>query len=364
MAKFNAAFSLSTTKCSNSTLRPHPFQNSDFGDYASQQKKKGVYFPSIDIKTYILHTKRVNKNEKYIEIQCSVSKLLFGSSYYEPTATHLNVFLEKLQRALLEVGLRISMVEIAKAILQRVDFSKNLYFTNNEDIDDIMAVVALYDFKAGADFQKTAFGRHQNYELVNHYRKSKNFKFYNKMAELKTNGFTATELLLAKDKSLRVLRIECSLNKKVAMQNCITNARKQNGLPKLKHYTIADVFDEAVARQALMTELGQVINLARARVFSFQTVSQGERLDLIMKHISKTQYAYLVLYYVNRVLAVGFHRTEQEIRKHHGRKTSRHVKNITDTLLLFPVPKTKKFNVSKRIIDELGRFVLQPGAVI
>lgn len=311
-----------------------------------------------------MHTKRGNKNEKYIEIQCSVSKLLFGSSYYEPTAAHQNIFLEKLQRALFDVGLRISMAEIAKAVLQRVDFSKNLYFTNNENIDDLMAVVALYDFKAGADFRKTEFGRHKHYELVNHYRNSKNFKFYNKMAEIRANGFTATELLLAKDESLRVLRIECSLNKKVAMQNCITNARKQNGLPKLKHYTIADVFDESVARQALMTELGQVINLARARVFSFKTVPEEAKLDLIMKHISKTQYAYLVLYYVNRVLAVGFHRTEKEIRKHHGRKTSRHINHVNDALLMIPASKTKKFNVSKRILDELGRFVLQPGTVI
>ncbi len=364
MSKFKAAFSLSTTKCSNSTSQPRPFKNSEYGDYSSQQKKKGIYFPNIDIKTYILHTKKVNKSEKYIEIQCSVSKLLFGSSYYEPTAAHLNIFLEKLQRALLEVGLRVPMADLMQAVLHRVDFSKNLYFTNNENIDDLMAVVALYDFKAGADFKKTEFERQKNYQLVNHYRKSKNFKFYNKMAELQANGFTATEKLLAKDESLRVLRIECSLNKKVAMQNCITNARKQNGLPKLKHYTIADVFDESVARQALMTELGQVINLARARVFSFKTVPEDMKLDLIMKHISKTQYAYLVLYYVNRVLAVGFHRTEQEIRKHHTRKTSRHVKNITDALLLFPVPKTKKFNVSKRIIDELGRFDLQPGTVI
>ena len=88
--------------------------------------KRGIYKPRLSI------TNRFNttgRSETTLTIELSLSKLLYGNNFEELQDTDFDLIIDKLQKALKDMGIRVFRELLIKAPVSAVHYSKNIILT-------------------------------------------------------------------------------------------------------------------------------------------------------------------------------------------------------------------------------------------
>lgn len=192
-----------------------------YNNPSAAYKKLGLYQPRL---TYTERPKGGYIKSYQLAVEFSAPKLLFGNNFTELTNTDFDTVIAKLSEVLrITYGVWVFPHLLANARVGKIDYSKNIVFTDRTPVSTITEILRKADISRTYDVQHTNFknGGHVYHIHTN----ALDIAFYDKIADLHQNrvsekrsyekgGYTQLSLLdeLEKQKMVSVARFEIRLN--------------------------------------------------------------------------------------------------------------------------------------------------------
>lgn len=192
-------------------------------------KQSGITVPKLQ---YVEQPPTKDRTRSHtLNIELSLPKLLFGNNFDELTDELFSAVINELYKRLRTVyGLRISPNKIMQAEVSRIDYSKNIIFTDRTPVSTIIGLMATGDISKTYDVQKTDF---RNGGLIYHIHANIiDIVMYDKVADLRQakvserrshekNNYSQLKLVdeFDKHKNLTVGRLEIRLSSKSKIRN-------------------------------------------------------------------------------------------------------------------------------------------------
>lgn len=125
-------------------------------DANKSYKKVGIYVPNL---IYVEQPATKNRKRTFtLNIELSLPKLFFGNNFDELTDEQFPAVVHELHKRLRNVyGLRISERKLAQSEVSKIDYSKNIIFTDRTPVSTIISAVAMANISKTYDVQKTNF---------------------------------------------------------------------------------------------------------------------------------------------------------------------------------------------------------------
>ena len=189
---------------------------------SSAYKKRGIYQPRL---TYMERPSgRYGTIAHELAIELSLPKLMFGNNFTELTDADFEPLVKKLSDTLRTTyNVWVLPHILAKASVRKIDYSKNIIFTDRTPVSVIIGNIRTADISKTYDVQNTNFknGGH----IYHIHTNSLDVAFYDKVADLhqekvsskrsyEKDGFIQMSLLdeLEKQKTVSVARMEVRIN--------------------------------------------------------------------------------------------------------------------------------------------------------
>lgn len=187
---------------------------------SSANKKKGIYQPRL---TYTERPIARGRNYE-LAIELSLPKLMFNNNFNELTDADFEAVVKKLSDTVKATyGIWLLPLQLRKASIRKIDYSKNIIFTDRTPVANVLANIRTADISKVYDIQNTDFrnGGH----IYHIHTNSLDIAIYDKVADLKQerispkrsrekDGYIQMNLLdeLERQKSVTVTRLEVRLN--------------------------------------------------------------------------------------------------------------------------------------------------------
>lgn len=125
-------------------------------DANKSYKRIGAYVPKL---VYVEQPATKDRKRTYtLNIELSLPKLFFGNNFDELTNNQFSDVVHELHKRLRNVyGLRISEYKLAQSEVAKIDYSKNIIFTDRTPVSTIISAVAMANISKTYDVQKTDF---------------------------------------------------------------------------------------------------------------------------------------------------------------------------------------------------------------
>ena len=151
-------------------------------DANESYKRIGVYVPKL---IYIEQPATKDRKRTYtLNIELSLPKLFFGNNFDELTDEQFPAVVHELHKRLRNVyGLRISERKLAQSEVAKIDYSKNIIFTDRTPVSTIINAVALAGISKTYDVQKTDF--RNGGQIYHIHANIIDIAIYDKVADLK-----------------------------------------------------------------------------------------------------------------------------------------------------------------------------------
>ncbi len=119
-----------------------------------------------------------------LNIEVSLPKLFFGNNFDELTDSQFSDVVHELHKRLRNVyGLRISEYKLAQSEVAKIDYSKNIIFTDRTPVSTIINAVSLAGISKTYDVQKTDF--RNGGQIYHIHANTVDIVIYDKVADLK-----------------------------------------------------------------------------------------------------------------------------------------------------------------------------------
>lgn len=220
-------------------------------------KKQGVYSPLV-----WLETQNRRGLQRFICIQVSLPKLMFGTNLFEVDETHFNQIVTKLHKLLAQWKIYISREQIAKGYIARIDFGKIIKLPKNfTNATDFIEKLEKSGYRSRSDLTKRDVRQGKEGYWIKYYNSTSSVTFYDKMAEINSQGYTEAEkglikLLQQRRLTKNILRFEVSLQKTQKVGYVLNRITRQ----KKRKYTFEEVFKEEIAKNVLLYYLNSTFN--------------------------------------------------------------------------------------------------------
>ncbi|HJQ08720.1 MAG TPA: phage/plasmid replication protein [Candidatus Saccharimonadales bacterium] len=145
-------------------------------------KREGIYLPKL---RYVERPRTQSRSKTYeLYIELSLTKLYFGNNFSELTDNMFSAVVNVLSEALLDIyDVSVSPTEIEQATVSRIDYSKNIVFTDRTPVSTIINTLATAEVPKTYDMQNT---NHKNGGQTYHiHTNSIDIVLYDKVADLR-----------------------------------------------------------------------------------------------------------------------------------------------------------------------------------
>lgn len=238
---------------------------------ADDYKKYG-YLPNLTI-SYAKSQYGQGFYLDYFKLQCSVPKVLFGSSYFMSDGSDLGIFCEILSSKLRIFGIILTKEQIAGLSLSSFTCSYNILLPTlfGSPVTFLKKIVLLDTAKYIRNVLNTDFDETVDGFSVRSYSQNTGYGIYDKGSQLINNAKTSDELELKEKLQKReiphcILRFERIYQRKVSIKSEVNRYFKR---PHTTNPTIRDIFNEGLCKGILsdMTDkLGKTLNLISAEL--------------------------------------------------------------------------------------------------
>jgi hypothetical protein len=279
--------------------------------YAKAQKKKGLYFPHIEMKQ-----DKKGGEIKGLEIQASLPRLDFGSSIFEVDESRLDPIYKKTIKCLEEVGIITSKEELERAVIKRADFCKNIiippYFGTAKQV---IRRLEGFNYKQSSGFKHWENMDNEEGVKINFYNTSQGYVIYDKVSEIKSNGYTILEEQLKeaiKEGKLKsnIIRFELSFHKPATFEACLRKHLKA----KNKHFTLRDILNNDLAKNILIEAFDKVYQPSFILTIALSEMKENELEDfLTSKNLPVRDQAFMQ-FWVNKAIKIGIQQALEELR--------------------------------------------------
>lgn len=220
-------------------------------------KQTNIYVPQLQF----VETPSWSKGKERIctlYVEASLPKLFFGNNFDELTDELFSAVTNKLSTLIWTIyDIKIPPQDIAQAFIARIDYSKNIVFTNRTPVSSIIDTVAGGDIPKTYDVQKTDF---RNGGMIYHVHANIiDIVFYDKVADLAQakvserrshEKYNYTQLKLVeefeKNQNISVFRYEIRLNSMAKIRKELTAVGVSDDIRFCK------VFSTDISRKVLL----------------------------------------------------------------------------------------------------------------
>lgn len=221
---------------------------------SSENKKKGIYQPRL---TYTERPVRGGKNYE-LAIELSLPKLMFNNNFSELDDADFEAVVKKLSDTIrVTYGIWLFTHQIRQASVRKIDYSKNIIFTDRTPVSNVLANIRTADVSKVYDIQNTDF---RNGGHVYHiHSNSLDIAIYDKVADLKQerispkrsrekDGYVQMNLLdeLERQKTVTVARLEVRLNGLRKIRSELAKIGVTHGI------TFAEMYSSDTSQKILM----------------------------------------------------------------------------------------------------------------
>lgn len=234
---------------------PHTGRIKAYGNPTHSDKQRGIYKPRVTYSEQI----RTGASRTYqLAIELSLPKLIYGNNFSELSDSDFTNITQELASALKQhYGIVVTPRQLEQASVAKVDYSKNIIFTNHTPISSIVSHMAKANIAKTFDVQKTDF---KNGGLAYHakHTNSLDVVMYDKIADLKQSaisekrteekdGYVQRSLLkqLYSNQHLSVARFEVRLNRASKLRDELVS----RGL--VEELTFRELFSSRVSQKVL-----------------------------------------------------------------------------------------------------------------
>ena len=251
-----------------------------YNNPSSSYKKLGIYQSRL---TYTERPRGYNIKAYELAIEFSAPKLLYSNNFTELKDTDFDTVIEQLKEVLRKTyGVWMFPHQLANAQVGKIDYSKNIVFTDLTPVSSITEILRKADISRSYDVQHTNFknGGHVYHIHTNSF----DIAFYDKVADLKQtkisekrsyekSGYTQLNLLdeLEKQKTVSVARLEIRLNGLAKLRNEL----KAVGIDSTD-LRFSSLFKTEISRRVLLRHWKNIFDeLPKAPYATLGTVEQN-----------------------------------------------------------------------------------------
>lgn len=298
--------------------------------YRNDLKKQGIYFPSLEISR---PERAYKKEEKYLNIQVSLTKMLYGSNAFEIDENDIGKIYNKMISLLNNAGVETSINNLKQAIIRRADFSKivilPVYLGKANEI--ILKLVG-FNYKPSSVFDFMNYKKELG-AFIRFGNSTQKYTVYDKIGEIvaKEKKHTKTEDTIIKAMNLRednrrVLKFELSYNRKDSFEKAMRSRLKIN---KKRNYCLEEILKLELSQNILTKVFDSVFNSIAVGLVSLSEMEEN-KLFAYLENSNLSQLKQRELYYwVRMATKNGIGGTWSEIkRKYKGGSISKKKKDI------------------------------------
>lgn len=268
--------------------------------YAKNWKKKGVYCPLFSLKNGCSGKEEL---KEILEIQFSLSKIIYGTNAFEIDIYNLSDICEQLLFFLKGLGIETTKESLLNAIVRRVDFSKIIIIPPYLGMaNKVIKSLSGFDYKPQSHFEKQTFGDSQYGTSMKFLNSTQGFVIYDKIYEIIKNGYTTQEKWLVEsynkgDIKRNLIKIELSLQRKDSLE-AVLNRRILN---KKKDFTLEEIISNKEACKAILLDsFNKVINPISTGLITLSEMEDNKLLDYLYSSVL-TQHQREKLYFWVRI---------------------------------------------------------------
>lgn len=308
-----------------------------YTDYAQRCKAEGRYFPQVHLIEQSRQTKRgMVPTERYLDVQVSLPKLIFGTSIFDINEHLLPTAVQKLVEALGEIKVGILPDDVFEAVVVRVDYSKILQISGSfGTTDQILRTLVQYDAKQSSDFNRRDYQSGREGFYIKFFNSSQGFVIYDKFDEIVANGKTNLEQEIARlykagKWTKGALRIELSLEKKQTVEATL---RQFSDTGKKKNFTLRDVAKTNIAKTCLLRTFENIYVKDFSRLVRLGGLKDTELLKLIGEYTNGFRDRAVLYYLAHRVRKIGLKEAVGELKRDASSATVGRYKKAVETIL-------------------------------
>lgn len=285
--------------------------------YAEEQKKKGRYFPRIQMPEVVRSRDGAVEKIKTLEIQVSLPKLVYGTNLFEIDGYALDKICNILVACLKELGIETQNAEIRRAVLKRVDFSKIIkipsFFGNATQAINLLSK---FNYKPRAEFSEKQYFSKQEGLTLKFWNKTQGYAIYDKFGEFVSNAHTLFEQNLVKaleEKNVKrhFLKFEFSLQRKQSMEALLRRHLKS----KKTDFTLSEILlNQGLAKNILLEVYDRIFSNTHTTLLTLAEMKENELEGyLLSKNLSLKSHS-LMFYLVNKTTKNGVAAVWEELR--------------------------------------------------
>lgn len=310
---------------------------SSFSNKAKELKKQGRYFPSVrpSNKTVKRFNGTVEKVET-LEIQVSLSKLLYGCNIFDVDIDEYEEIVSKLVSALKELEIDTDKDAIKNAIVKRVDLAKVIKLPDYMGTaKQVIKKLSAFDFKPSSDFQYKQYFDPSDGISLKFWNKTQGYVVYDKISEIVGNGYTLFEQDVIKaveeDKLKKhIIKFELSLQRKQSLEAVL-----KRHIPKPQNnYRLYDLlYNKKAVRDILLETFNKVYGQTNIALVSLSEMKENELEQYLVSRKLKPKTKGWLYYLVNKTTKIGVKGMWEELRRElRGGSFDRYKRDIAEIL--------------------------------
>lgn len=331
-----------------------------YTEYPKKCNKRGRYFPQVQIME-----RRKKRNGKlyiasrYLVIQVSLPKLVFATNLFDVTEELFPIILSKLQKALSEISITVSIEALRKATAVRLDFSKMVQIAPSYGTtDDILNTLLPYNHKQASDFNRSNYHNGRNGYYVKFFNSSQGFVIYDKFDEIVEHAKTNLEHAISqkyKDKLLKkgALRIEISLQLKQTLDSVL---RRLSGDKSKKSFTFEEIFKTEYSKRYLLETYEKVYINGFNKLIPLSHLKNKKLEQIIDTFTTDFRQKALLYYLVHQVRQHGLKNIIKKIRNSTSTTTTNRYKKLIDQIIDLSYAKKDNVNSVTYLYRKLKQF--------
>lgn len=249
--------------------------------YQKGWKKKGVYCPSFTL----ARRRGGNKEtEEVLEIQFSLPKLIYGTNIFESDLYDMGRVNKNLLFFANGLGINTTIADFEQAIVRRVDFSKIVVLPVYLGVADrAIRNLSKFDYKPESDFRFDGYENGKNGSKIKFHNSTQGFVVYDKVGELKNNGYTKQEKGLIQkyvehELKRNLIKLELSLQRKDSMEALLRRYIKT----KKKNFTLPEIVSEKEAvKKILLNMFDTIYSTTHSGLITLSEMEENRLLDYL-----------------------------------------------------------------------------------
>lgn len=250
--------------------------------------KNGIYKPRLTM------TKRFNttgKQEATLTIEFSAPKLLYGNNFDELTDSDFSLVMDRLEKILKIMGVRIFHKLFLSAPVSAIHYSKNIPLTDGTTPHFLIGKIKQANISLALDVNQTDYRNdghsykwHSNSYEIDFYDKLEDLRMASRSEKRSIENDNAIQLNLFKNfkgrKRFEVMRMEVRLNKRQKINQLFRLLGIKSGL------TLEHLFSQTIAQQVLLHYLDE-LESKRLPLFDYKPAMPNSLLaDLVINNPS------------------------------------------------------------------------------